>query len=379
MPMFRDLGATGLLVQTTLAFLGLILLTGYSMDRRSLLLGMLVLFVTVLGSLTGAGSIASGQAFFLLIAAFATSINPRQLRGAIVSDQFVLLLFGGILLTLTLGYLSSSVTMSGRLKILSSATTSAVLSSLIVTLGMYFALLLKGRFVLLYRFAGVAILILGIIFILGIQSRGGLLSAVFFVQMMLFAYRKNSTRKFHVARKFLFANALAFLFLVFFLVYFGENIVARFDVSKLDDSKSFLSGRTQTYLLLVSSLRNLSFIQYMFGNGYGSTFNYIEQLGLEVPHLDMLVYLFDGGFVGLTIYLFLLFRMRKFGLPYFVPLFFFLNGLHTNMHLWPNLIPATIVLSVYLEMKRKRQREYSLARWECRLSQSAGQINHSPS
>lgn len=377
--MLRDLGAAGLLAQTTLAFLGLIFLTGYSMDMRSLLLGMLVFLVTVLGSLTGAGSIASGQAFFLLIAVFATSINQRQLRGAIVSDQFVLLLFGSILLILTLGYLSSSVTMTGRIKILSSATTSAVLSSLIVTLGMYFALLLKRRSVLPYRFVGVAMLILGMIFILGIQSRGGLISAVFFIQLMLFAYRKNSTRKFHFSLKFLFTNAFAFIFFVFFLVYFGENIVARFDPSNQDTSKTFLSGRTHTYLLLVSSLRNLSFIQYMFGNGYGSTFNYIEQLGLEVPHLDMLVYLFDGGFVGLILYLLLLFRMGKFGLPYFVSLFFFLNGLHTNMHLWPNLIPATIVLSVYLEMKRKRLHEFSLARWKHRLGKSADQINHRPS
>lgn len=370
LPLFRDLGAAGLLGQTLAAFTGLLLLTGYSTNSRSLVVGVFVLATAILSSLPSSANVFSGQVFFLVVLVFATSIARYRINASVFGDRFVLLLFVSVFLALGMAYLTASETLHGRLKILSSATTSALICSLIVMLGVHHILLLHGRSKYLYRAVGVAMVLLGMFFIFAIQSRGALMSAVFFVQFMLFVYRKASLRG------LAYANVIALLIFVPLLIYLGEDTFARFNFANFGEAEAFLSGRSQSYLILESYLWDLGFIQYFFGSGYGFTFQYLQSAGLEVPHLDMLVYFTDGGFVGLFIYLMLLYRLRNFGLPYFVSLFFFLNGLHTNMHLWPNLIPATIVLSCYLDAALKRVRARSLTRRETAPRRASGAIGH---
>lgn len=348
LPFFRDLGAAGLLLQTMAAFAGLLLVRKFAItaDRLFLILG--TLGVILISSIYEGSGILGGQAFFLIVVAITVFFRSRESDGVIFQNSYVLLLFGTLLAILLFGYLNAVVTFQGRLKILSSASTSALLSSLLVVLGSYFLFLHQGANRNRSKVAGSTFVIFGLIFILVIQSRGALICIGFFCLYLMFAYRKNSIRK------FLFAVVGVIAVLVAALLYFGENLINRFSPQDSLDSFQFLSGRGESVTHLLNSLDGLSLFEFLLGAGYGSTFEYISQINLEVPHNDLLVYFFDGGIVGSTLYLFLLYRLRKFGIFGFVPLFFLLNGFHTNMHLWPNLLPATIVLSEYLEKERTR-------------------------
>ncbi|MDV7271826.1 hypothetical protein RYZ20_13030 [Thioclava sp. A2] len=351
LPLLRDLGAAGLFLQTMAAFAGLLLVRKFAITANGLLLILGTLVVILISSMHEGSSIASGQAFFLMVVAVAASFRSSVSDGIIFQNRYVLLLFGILLAILLYGYSTAIVTFQGRLKILSSATTSAMLSSLLVVLGAYLLFLHHGENRTLSKIAGATFVSFGLIFILVIQSRGALISMWFFCLYLMFAYRKNSTRK------FVFAVVGSITGSVAVILYFGENLINRFLPQDGLNLLHFLSGRGESVAQLLDSLESLSVFELFLGTGYGSTFAYMSQIDLEVPHNDLLVYFFDGGMIGALLYLFLLYRLRMFGVFGIVPLFFLLNGLHTNMHLWPNLLPATIVLSEYLEKERTRWRD----------------------
>lgn len=351
LPLFRDLGAAGLFLQTTAAFAGLLLVRKFAITATGLLLMLGTLGVILISSMHEVSSIASGQAFFLMVVAVVASFRSSVSDSVIFQDRYVILLFGILLAMLLYGYSSATVTLHGRLKILNSATTSALLSSLLVLLGAYLLLLHQGGGRTPAKIAGATFVFFGLTFILTIQSRGALISMGIFSLYLLFEYRKNFTRK------VLFSVVGAISMLVGAILYFGQSLINRFRSQDASDPSDFLSGRVESLIYLLESLENLSVFELFLGKGYGSSFAYVSQMNLVVPHNDVLVYFFDGGLVGSLLYLFLLYRLRKFGIFGIVPLFFLLNGLHTNMHLWPNLLPAMIVLSEYLEKERAGWRD----------------------
>ena len=351
LPLLRDLGAAGLFIQTMAAFFGLLLVRKFSITADGLLLILGTLGVILISGMHEVSSVASGQAFFLMAVAVVASFRSNVSDGVMLQNRYVLLLFGTLLAILLYGYSTAMVTSQGRLKILSSATTSALLSSLIIVLGAYLLFLYQGRNRTLSKVAGATFVFFGLMFILLIQSRGALMSMGFFCLYLFFAYRKGSTRKFLFGvLGFITVSGSAIL-------YFGENLINRLLPQDSLGSLHFLSGRGESITHLLDSIGSLSVFELLLGTGYGSTFAYLSQINLEFPHNDLLVYFFDGGMIGLILYLFLLYRLRKFGAFGIVPLFFLLNGLHTNMKLWPNLLPATIVLSEYLKKEKTRSRD----------------------
>lgn len=360
LPLFRDMGAAGLFLQTMAAFAGLLLVQKFAITANGLLLILGTLGIILISSMHEGSSIANGQAFFLIVVAITVSFRFRVSDGVIFQNRYVLLLFGTLLAILLFGYLNAIATFHGRLKILSSSTTSALLSSLLVVLGSYFLFLHQGENRTRSKIFGATFVIFGLVFILVIQSRGALISMGFSCLYLMFAYRNNSTRK------FIFAVVGVIAVSVTALLYFGKNLINRFLPQDGVDPNQLFSGRGESITHLLNSLDSLSIFEFLLGAGYGSTFEHMSQINLEVPHNDLLVYFFDGGIVGSLLYLFLLCQLHKFGIFGIVTIFFLLNGFHTNMHLWPNLLPATIVISEYLEKERTRWRNKIVQRRHAR-------------
>ena len=196
LPVLRDLGAAGLLFQTMAALAGLLLFRRFEITANGLLLILFTLGVILASGMREGSSIASGQAFFLIILALVVSFRPSVSYGAILEDRYVILLFGTLLAILLYGYSTSIVTFQGRVKILSSATTSALLASLMVVLGAFFLFLKRRGGWTPSKFVGAMFVLVGLTFILLVQSRGALISMVFFCLYLMFDYRKISLQKF---------------------------------------------------------------------------------------------------------------------------------------------------------------------------------------
>ena len=225
-------------------------------------------------------------------------------------------------------------TLNGRSKGYGSGTTYALLAA---TMLIYLTSMLTQRRLHLFAFCALAAVPLWTIFLT--QSRG------VFLSLMIILVVKN------LFRMRSFFKLLASASVAVLIVALNPNLldnVPLFDRLKVDSSwdfEAFSSGRLQTQIVIMNWISSEPSLLSLFLGAEG--LNGVKTLtnqGLEFPHFDLLYLAYDTGFVGVSLYLFLMaLLLGRTRFDSYI-LLFFLSALHTNMVLSPVFLIVSIVL-----------------------------------
>lgn len=273
---------------------------------------------------------------FLILLVFAT-VEFRQ-RDSQVSDAALLLLF---FFVTTLQFFenitfSPQDTGTGRLYGQGSATSYAV------TAAMFCFYLLReyslGKIRLLSLFILIAVPIWSIALV---QSRGVVLSIAIIV---IINNAKNMRGILMLST--IFAPALFFVFQSEVIVS-NIELLSRIDYRNYENLQHFTSGRIQTQAAIVAEVgRSAGSLQAFFGiEGINGLKSMVER-GFFFPHLDLLYFTYDMGFIGAFFYILLsIFLLIKFRFSQFI-LLYFISSLHTNMVLNPGLLVLSVIMAL---------------------------------
>ncbi|WCE71620.1 hypothetical protein PL336_07250 [Sulfitobacter faviae] len=224
--------------------------------------------------------------------------------------------------------------LTGRSKGYGSGTTYALLAA---TMLIYLTSMLTQRRLRLFAFCALAAVPLWTIFLT--QSRG------VFLSLMIILVVKN------LFRMRSFFKLLASASVAVLIIALNPNLldnVPLFDRLQVDSSwdlEAFSSGRLQTQIVIMNWISSEPSLLSLFLGAEG--LNGVKTLtnqGLEFPHFDLLYLAYDTGFVGVSLYLFLMaLLLGRTRFDSYI-LLFFLSALHTNMVLSPVFLIVSIVL-----------------------------------
>ena len=132
------------------------------------------------------------------------------------------------------------------------------------------------------------------------------------------------------------------------------NIFERLNLSNFADIEQFTSGRSFSQLYILDAVFNSSFYQFLFGNGLNSFKEICEVIGIEYPHFDVLLIMYDGGLLVTTIYIYSFQYLLKNNDNSSYLLLFFLNGLHSNSINSPSLLILGYLMTKSFEVISKK-------------------------
>lgn len=164
-----------------------------------------------------------------------------------------------------------------------------------------------------------------------VQSRGNML-----VLLLVIGYMNSGSVK-EMAKLICLALPLGLLLLS--INDAGIGLIERSNPDNFSDLESFSSGRLIAQLEIINWLNNETRPwALVFGNGLNELKLMVARYEIDLPHVDFLYVVYDGGLASVAIYgLLELFFFTKSKVKYF-SLIFILSGLHSNMVISPALV-----------------------------------------
>jgi hypothetical protein len=238
---------------------------------------------------------------------------------------------------------SPADSLTGRSKGYGSGTTYALMAAILL---IYLTSMFSQRRLRAWGFCALAAVPIWTILLT--QSRGVFLSL--FVILVV----KNLSEIRSLFKLLTFAGVTA---LVFFLnPYLIESIplLGRFDFSNQSDLDLYTSGRFLTHAAITNWMSSeTSVLSLLLGAEGLNGIKTLASQGFEFPHFDLLYLVYDTGFVGVGVYLFLATRLLVRTRFDSYVLLFFLSSFHTNMLLSPVFLVLSIVLHCVSRQKPK--------------------------
>ena len=333
----RDLGAMALAIQFIICVFCISLTLSLRFSRLKLYSLLAYYLTAIISNVLIASTPNIASPVFLqitllgLLSALDTAkINNYNIRimNKVFDIYFMLYTFTSIYLLM----FASVLSFNDRLKIASSSTTIAILSGL--TALYYFRQLIdpKQRF----AFIKTTIHFLGfctaIFVIINIQSRGAFLVTV--ISCFILSYQITMSSFQSSAKIIVLLGVGASVF-----IYFGAQFLERFELGNFDSLNQFTSDRLVTQEYMLSQIEAFSALEMLIGKGFGATRTLVISSGLEFPHMDPLLIMFDGGLILLLVYNVFFYALYKnIGKNTAIISMLYLTGLHTNLSLWPNIL-----------------------------------------
>lgn len=223
---------------------------------------------------------------------------------------------------------------TGRSKGYGSGTTYSLMAAILL---IYLTLMLSQRRLHALGFCALAAVPLWTILLT--QSRGVFLSLV----VILVVKNLSGMRSFFKLLALVVVTALVFVLNPYLLD--SVQLLGRFDFGSESDLEAYTSGRHLTQVAITNWISSeTSILSLLLGAEGLNGIKTLASQGLEFPHFDLLYLVYDTGFVGVGLYLFLAVRLLvRTRFDSYVHLFF-LSSFHTNMV----LSPVFLLLSIFL-------------------------------
>ena len=193
-------------------------------------------------------------------------------------------------------------------------------------------------------FIPLSLLFLSPIFIT--QSRG-----VFLTLIAVFVVIELNRKKYYLRTILLIVSRILLIGIILAFFIFNSNLVNRFEFSNFNDLNHLFSNRLATQKYIWDSfVKESSWINYLFGNGYNSL-KILVAKGYEYPHFDLFFLLYEGGIFLVLLYVLTLFKIYK---VFNIKIFFWIyivSSLHTNMIITPGILFLSKILDNQYNLK----------------------------
>lgn len=243
---------------------------------------------------------------------------------------------------------SPTDSLTGRSKGYGSGTTYSLMAAILL---IYLTSMLSQRRLRALEFCALASVPLWTILLT--QSRGVFLSLI----VILVVKNLSMIRSFFKLLTLAIVTAL----ILFSIPYLIDSIplLSRFEFGGESELDTYTSGRLLTQAAITNWIfSETSILSLLLGAEGLNGIKTLASQGLEFPHFDLLYLIYDTGFVGVGVYLFLAAKLLVRTRFDSYVLLFFLSSFHTNMLLSPVFLVLSIVLH---HVSRQKPQSASLA------------------